>query len=562
MNSTSQTDKPTKSPTILDFFLQHEAETPESIFLKQPTKTGWDQYTWRQVGKESRKILASMQKLGLRKGDRVAILSQNCAAWVMCDIAIIMGGFISVPLYANVNATTMQDILNHSEARLLFAGKLHPQDWENQRAAIPSGIIVVGIQGYEKESVTSWDHFLAGDAENVIAPIPLPVPEDVFTIIYTSGTTGTPKGVVHTHGSVINALNVACKEVLLDQKGNRFFSYLPLSHAAERGLVEFGAIYSGGSISFAASQERFAFNIREAKPTHFFGVPRIWEKFQDKILQSLPQKKLNMLLAIPIASFLIKSKIKQSLGLDKADVLLTGAAPMSPELMVWFQKIGLPIREAYGMSENFNVCAMNPKNQIRIGSVGKLFDNQEVVIDPETQEIKQRCGWVMKGYYKDPEQTAITLRDGFLHTGDMGELSSDGFLKLTGRVKDIFKTTKGVYISPGKIELQFLSLPAIDQACVLGMKYPQPFVVAVLSEMGRVMKKEELTDLLESMLMAYNQSCMEYQKLNKVIIVKDEWTIDNGLLTPTFKMKRNSLAAKYEVAFGAIYNLDENVSWE
>jgi long-subunit acyl-CoA synthetase (AMP-forming) len=276
----------------------------------------------------------------------------------------------------------------------------------------------------------------------------------------------------------------------------------------------------------------------------------------------VPQKKLNMLLAIPIASYLIKSKIKKSLGLDKADVMLTGAAPMSPELMLWFQKIGVPIREAYGMSENFNVCAMNPKNQIRIGSVGKLFDNQEVVIDPETQEIKQRCGWVMKGYYKDLEQTAITLRDGFLHTGDMGELSSDGFLKLTGRVKDIFKTTKGVYIAPGKIELQFLSLPAIDQACVLGMKYPQPFVVAVLSEMGRVMKKEELTDLLESMLMAYNQNCMEYQKLNKVIIVKDEWTIDNGLLTPTFKMKRNSLAAKYEAAFGTIYNLDEKVCWE
>ena len=248
--------------------------------------------------------------------------------------------------------------------------------------------------------------------------------------------------------------------------------------------------------------------------------------------------------------------------MEKTDLVLTGAAPISPALLVWFQEIGLFIQEAYGMSENFNVCTINPKNEIRLGSVGKVFPNQEVVIDPDTGEIKQRCAWLMQGYYKDVENTAQTLRNGYLHTGDMGELSADGFLKLTGRVKDIFKTSKGEYIVPGKIEMLFLELPLVDQACVMGTKYPQAFVIVGLSEIGKAMNIESLNELLKSTLQLYNQNCMEYQKIKKVIIVKEEWTPDNGLLTPTLKMKRNSLSAKYEEGFEALYKLDEAVSWE
>lgn len=545
---------------ILESFLKWEKMIPESVFLRQPKGATWKEYSWSEVGIKARRIAASLQKLGITKGDRIAILSQNCAEWIICDIGIMMGGYVSVPLYSNVNGTTMNDILTHSEARVLFVGKLLEKDWQNVQHAIPRAVIPIAMEGHEKKSITPWSDFFITD--DLTQELITPLPDDLFTIIYTSGTTGSPKGVIATNDTIMNAVEVAANEVLFQEKGNRFFSYLPLSHAAERGLVECGALYSGGSISFVESQETFTNNIKQTLPTHFFGVPRIWEKFQSKILEVIPQWKLNLFLNIPIVSSLIKSKIKKALGLQKATVIISGAAPISPDLMKWFTKIGITIREAYGMSENFNVCTINPRDQIRIGSVGKLFPNQEVVIDPDTQEILQRCNWTMKGYFKEPELTAITLQNGFLHTGDMGELSSDGFLKLTGRVKDIFKTSKGEYIVPGKIEMQFLGLPAVDQACVLGSRYPQPFAIVVLSTVGKSMDKNNLHELLKATLDSYNRHSMEYQKLKKVIIVKDEWTPDNGLLTPTLKMKRNALSNLYEKSLETVYYTNEEVSWQ
>jgi len=545
---------------ILECFLHWERQTPDAVFLRQPTGDSWKEYSWKQVGEEARKIAATLSKLGISKGERIALLSQNCAEWIICDLGIMMGSYVSVPLYANVNATTLNEILTHSESRVLFVGKLQKNDWENIRTAIPSSVTPVTMPGYEKDSITPWNQWLiTNHSPNVSIDLS---PDDIFTIIYTSGTTGAPKGVVHTNRSIMNALDIAAEEVFLDQRSNRFFSYLPLSHAAERGLVECGALYSGGSISFVESQETFASNIKGTLPTHFFGVPRIWEKFQSKILEVLPQKKLDLLLHIPIVASLIQSKIKKSLGLQNARIIISGAAPISPDLMTWFTKIGISIREAYGMSENFNVCTINPKDHIRIGSVGKLFKGQEVKIDPDTREILQRCGWLMKGYFKEPELSAQTLLDGFLHTGDMGELSADGFLKLTGRVKDIFKTSKGEYIVPGKIEMLFLALPIVDQACVLGSRYPQPFVLVGLSETGKAMPAVHVTELLTKTLGDYNRGAMEYQKIKKVIIIKEEWTNENGLLTPTLKMKRNALSAKYEESLEPMYNQDEEVSRE
>ena len=545
---------------ILDCFLHWEKQTPDAVFLRQPIGNSWKAYSWKQVGEEARKIAATLSKLGISKGERIALLSQNCAEWIISDIGIMMGGYVSVPLYANINATTLKEILTHSESRVLFVGKLHKNDWENIRPAIPSSVMAVTMPGYEKDSITPWNQWLiTSDSSNLSMDVS---PEDIFTIIYTSGTTGAPKGVVHTNRTVMNALDMAVEEGFLDQRGNRFFSYLPLSHAAERGLVECGALYSGGSISFVESQETFPSNIRDTLPTHFFGVPRIWEKFQSKILEVLSQQRLDLLLRIPIVSTLIKSKIKKLLGLQNALIILSGAAPISPDLMTWFTKIGIRIREAYGMSENFNVCTINPKDQIRIGSVGKLFKGQEVKIDKDTGEILQRCPWLMKGYFKEPELSAQTLLDGFLHTGDMGELSPDGFLKLTGRVKDIFKTSKGEYIVPGKIEMLFLALPIVDQACVMGSRYPQPFIIIRLSEAGKAMPVTLVTESLNKTLQDYNRSAMEYQKLKKVIIVREEWTNENGLLTPTLKMKRNALSAKYEESLETLYNHDEVVSKE
>ena len=552
--------QPASQQGILGHFLKWEKETPDNIFLRQPQGQTWREYSWQMAGAEARRVVASLQRLGLPQGSKIAILSQNCADWVICDLAIMMGGYISVPLYANVNAENLAAILIHSEARLLFVGKLNKYDWENVRSAIPATILTVTMRGYEKEFITSWSQFL--QPTDSPAKIFTPTLDSILTLIYTSGTTGTPKGVIHTYGTVIKAIEAGQGQVYFDQPGNRFFSYLPLSHAAERGLVEFGSIYSGGSISFVESVDTFAANIQDTLPTHFLGVPRIWEKFQHKILQKLPQKRLDWLLKIPGVSYLVRRQIKKSLGLQKAIVILTGAAPISPDLMRWFSRLGITIREAYGMTENFNVCSINPAGSIRVGTAGKIFDHQEVSIDPDTNEILQRSEWIMKGYYKDTELTAQTIRDGFLHTGDMGTLSQDGYLTLTGRVKDIFKTSKGEYIVPQATEMQFLSLQEVDQACLLGVKYPQPFLVVVLSETGKAMARTELTQSLQTVLAETNKNCMGYQKLKKVIIVKEEWTTDNNLLTPSLKIKRNALSAKYEADLHQLYHAGEIVSWE
>ena len=545
--------------TILDYFLKWEKEKPEDTFLKQPSGNNWVNYTWRQVGEEARKIVGALQEQGFVRGDRIALLSSNCAQWIISDLALMMGGYISVPMYANVSANAMQKILTDSGARFLFIGKLLPKDWHNLSQAIPESVQTATLDGYDKEGIKPWATFISSSAAPTLLS---PKAEDVFTIIYTSGTTGDPKGVVHTFGSVLNAVQVASDAFMLNRSGNRFISYLPLSHAAERGLIESGGIYCGGTIAFIESIDSFAATLQTIQPTHFFGVPRIWEKFQAKILEKLPQGKLSLLLKIPIIAGIIRAKIKKSLGLNKADLVVTGAAPIAPELILWFQKLGIFICEAYGLSEDFSVLSMNTKDMLRMGTVGKLFDKQEVDIDPETHEIRQRCGWLMQGYYNNPELSAKTIVNGFLYTGDMGHLSADGFLTITGRVKDIFKTTKGEYISPSALEMKFTGLDIVDQACVMGSQYPQPFVLIVLSEIGKTMDKSEVNTQLQAILDLVNRDVMEYQKLKKVIIVKEEWTNDNDLLTPTLKMKRNVLSQKYESALKPVYEKKELVSWE
>jgi len=551
----------TSSPHgILGYFLKWESTMPDAVFLRQPKGLLWKEYTWKEVGNEARKIASRLKSFGFTPGTRIALLSQNCAEWIICDLAIIMGGYISVPLYANVNADSFKDIITHSESKLLFVGKLYKKDWDNLQPAIPASVITIAMSGYERESITPWKSFI--HYEHYSTDMIFSSPDDTLTIIYTSGTTGTPKGVVHSYGSIIKAIEACNESIMLNQPGNRFFSYLPLSHAAERGLVEFGAMFSGGSVSFLDAPEKFPGTIQNVLPTHFFGVPRIWEKFQIKILKKISQERIDMLLHIPLVAFVFRQYIKRILGLQKAKVIVCGAAPVSSHLIVWFSRLGIQIREAYGMSENFNVCSINPKDNIRIGTVGKINEQEDIKIDLQTGEITQKCAWLMKGYYKDPELTSVAIQNGYLHTGDTGELLEDGYLRLTGRVKDIFKTSKGEYISPLKTELHFLSMKEVDQACLIGQKYPQPFLIVVLSEFGKTLNKNKLIEHLKAALNFCNTNTMGYQKIKKVIIVKEEWTNENNLLTPTLKMKRNVLSSKYEAQLQNVYNLEEAVSFE
>ena len=329
----------------LQMAYQWERVKPDDIFLSQPIDGVCREWTWHQAMNEVRRMATYLRSLNLNKDSKIAILSKNCAHWIMSDLAIMMSGHISVPLYPNLNSETLNKILVHSESKILFVGKL--DEFENMKPGIPDNISCITYPFYSQD-YPKWDDIITD-----IDPFKeefLPDKMKLATIIYTSGTTGDPKGVMHKFYNFGFATTNAVQS--LNLKNETFFSYLPLSHIAERLLVEMGAIYTGGKISFAETIDTFSQDLSEASPTVFLGVPRIWAKFQEGILSKIPQKKLNLLLNIPIVSSLIKKKIKKSLGLGKARNIFTGAAPTPPELIIWFSKLDVIIQEAYAMTEN------------------------------------------------------------------------------------------------------------------------------------------------------------------------------------------------------------------
>jgi len=340
----------------------------------------------------------------------------------------------------------------------------------------------------------------------------------------------------------------------------QWFSYLPLSHIAERALMEMVAITTGSTISFAESLDTFAQNLRDTQPTIFGGVPRIYAKFQEGVLAKLPQQKLDTLLRIPLLNSFIKKSIVKKLGLARARIVVSGAAPTPSSLQEWFKRIGVDIRETYGMTENTAFSHSNYQ-EIKIGTVGQPFPTVETKISNEG-EILIRHAALMKGYYKDEATTkAVFTNDGYLRTGDQGSIDAEGYLTITGRVKDQFKTDKAKFIAPALIETK-LTNPDLDQICVVGMGIPQPIALVVLSASGKAKPKQQLEQELEALLNRVNPTLESYEQLTTVVILKDEWTIENGLLTPSMKVKRNEIEKIHLPKYPQWYHEERVVVWE
>ncbi|MAX68169.1 MAG: hypothetical protein CMP60_00540 [Flavobacteriales bacterium] len=528
-----------------------EEEKGNEVFLSQPINSIWHDWTWEEVMLEVRKMAAYIKSLNLEKKSKIAILSKNCAHWIMSDLAIMMSGHISVPLYPNLSAKILNKILIHSETKLMFVGKL--DDFEKMKSGIPSDVNCVTYPFYS-QNYPKWNDLIRDVfplQENVIRD-----DNELVTIIYTSGTTGDPKGVMHKFYNFSFATTNAVNALPL--KDESFFSYLPLSHIAERLLIEMGSIYCGGKVSFAESLDTFAQNLSYSQPSVFLGVPRIWTKFQQGILAKLPQKKLNILLSIPIISSLIKKKIQKGLGLSKARNVFTGAAPTPAALIRWFESLGIIIQEAYAMTENTCYSHVSFREKIKIGSVGQALPLCDVKLS-EQNEIMIKHDALMDGYYKDEEKTNDTIQNGWLYTGDEGEIDSEGFLKITGRVKDIFKTSKGKYVAPSPIELKLSANKNIEQVCIVGTEIPQPIALVVLSDRGREKTKEDLISSLEKTLEVVNPKLEKHEKIHNIIVVKEEWTIENNLLTPTMKIKRNAIEKIYRINYEEWYDSSKRI---
>ena len=542
--------------TPLSAFYSWEKQTPEQIFLRQPVSGIWKSWTYQQAGVEIRKIATALQAINLPAQSNIAILSKNCAHWIMADLAIMMAGFVSVPVYATLSATGIKEILQHSEAKLIFLGKL--DDYEKQRSGIDAHLQKISFPFYGPGDGLKWDDLL--HLHEPVKENETPDPEKLASIMYSSGTTGTPKGVMLSFGS-FGYVGVQVKKYFRLDKPQRFFSYLPLSHIAERALMEMVALSSGSSVSFTESLAKFAEDLQHEQPTIFGGVPRIYTKFQEGVLTKIPERKLKWLLSIPIVNIFIKRLIVKKLGLTKASIIVCGAAPTPVSLLNWFNRLGLEIRETYGMTENTAYSHSNYR-LIRDGTVGQAWPEIDVKCD-EQGEILIRHQALMKGYFKDPVTTAaVFTEDGFLKTGDQGVIDAQGFLTITGRVKDQFKTDKAKFIAPAPLELKISANTDIDQVCVVGNGLPQPIALLTLSSAGREKSSKVLEMEIEKTILDINKTVERYEQIEVAVILKDNWSLENGLLTPTMKIKRNSVEKFYQPKFVDWFNQDTVVVWE
>ena len=565
LDESSYNNKNIMIDELFDFpFYDWEQKLNNQPFLKQPYGNLWENYTWGEVGIMSRKLATGLKSMGLKNKSHIGLVSKNCREWIIADLAISMAGHISVPFFPTLKSHEIEKLLDFGDVDALFVGKL--ENWEEMKKGVRDDMPIISFPHYKNHSKIlkgeKWFDFIERfepQTENF-----QPKLNDVWTIIFTSGTTGDPKGVVLTYETLYNTKRITedGNPLKVDFSGkNDFISYMPLNHIFERVVIEHTAFRFGGTISFVESLESFAKNLSDVQPTAFQGVPRIYSKFQEKILEKMPQKILTSLLKIPVISWLVKRKLKNALGMSRVKAVVTGAAAMPLELLDWYKTIGIYITNGYGMTENCATCTnLNPYQPLGRGSVGKPTPGVDLKISDQG-EILMKGPFILSEYYKNEEITKETLKNGWLHTGDKGHIDNDGFLYITGRVKDMFKTSKGKYIEPGVLESYFGKINDFSQICVVGLNCTQPILLAVPTEIA-VQNKGVVSEKLSKVLIDVNEKLDNYKKISKIILVREDWVPENGMTTPTLKIKRAKIDEKFSPMYTDWEKNEKTVIWE
>lgn len=542
--------------TPIEMLYEHVKNNPEKVYLTQPDNGQIRTYTWKQTDDMVRRVATGLKELGLPKGSHVALFSKNCAEWFIADLAIMLAGYVSIPIFPTAGEGTIQYVLNHAGCKAMFVGKL--DNGIEQAKAIPSDVTTIGFPyAGGPETNKSWQNMLDCEPFN---ENPVPDLDDTMTIIYTSGSTGSPKGVVHPFRSISWSGQSSLTALSVNDQ-DRILSYLPLAHITERVLVEVASLYSGMQIFFLESLDTFTRDVCACSPTLFISVPRLWTRFQMGILSKMPQKKLDFMLSIPIVGGMVAKKIRKGLGLDDARLWASGSAPISPATIHWFSRLGIDISEGWGMTENSAYGTSSvPFRKDKVGCIGKAYDGVDIRISDEGEiQVKGLCN--MKEYYLEPEKTAeVFTEDGYLRTGDKGEIDSDGYVRITGRLKDIFKTAKGKYVVPVPIESKLMENSNIEQVCVTGSNLKQPIALLVLSEDARKKDRDELKTSLEETIKKVNGTLESHSVLDHLLVMDEDWTVENDLLTPTLKVKRHVLEKRFENVIEQKYK--EPVVWQ
>jgi len=533
------------STTLLHRFLHWEANRPDAIYLTQPVAGQVHEYSWCQVGDQARRMATYLAALQLPAGSSIAILGKNSAHWIMADLAIWMAGHVSVPLYPTMNADTLRYIVDHADIRLLFLGRMEPGSSIQQM--LPAEVPVIALPLAPEGDYRQWEEVCA--ANDPLQDILLPDPDQLATIIYTSGTTGTPKGVMHSFGSMHAYASLAGGDFIQLGPDDRLLSYLPLAHAAERSSVESNSLCHGVQVFFNDTLETFTQDLCRARPSMFISMPRLWTKFYQAICTRLPAEQQALLASPCEAGAALRKQVLVMLGLDCTRIAFTGSAPLPLEIVNWYRNLGLELLEVYGMSENFCYSHYSRPGQVRVGYVGQALPGVRCRLS-EDGEVLVDCATRMLGYYRQPALTAESMTaDGYFKTGDRGVLDEEGRLKITGRVKELFKTDKGKYVAPVPIENR-IAHRWVEAVCVTGPGQPAPFALLMLSPEGRdsladTHARLQLQRELDTLRERLNLDLEAHERLGYVVVVNDLWSIENGFLTPTLKIKRDVIESRY-----------------
>jgi len=594
--------------TLLSYFQKHVKEHPDRVAIRHKDYGIWHDVTWAQYGEKVRQMAMGLISLGLKKGECVSIISENRPEWVYADFGIMSAGGVTAGVYATNSPEQCGYVVQNSGSRFYFAENEEQFDktlkFRKDTPCLEKVIVMEmeGLKRYEDPMLMSFDDLLKlgkeFDAKNpgLFEQRWKEVkPDDLAVLIYTSGTTGPPKGAMLTHSNLLY-MSEAMVNVNPVKDGDETLSYLPLCHIFEQLFTVMINVRFKTICNFIESPDTVMDNMKEVSPTVTCGVPRIWEKYASGIMIRMSDAtwlkrmifkaamgigmkyaslKLNFkpippyLKAAYLAAYVaVFRKLKERLGFDRVRVAYSGAAPISPEVLKFFNAIGLPLVEGYGQTEGTGVTSVSQKGRLKIGKVGRPLPGVEVKI-AEDGEILVKGPGIFKGYFKNPEATAETLRDGWLHSGDVGELDADGFLKITDRKKDLIITAGGKNIAPQNIENQLKFSPYINDAVVIGdrkkylvaliaideenvIKYAQDHKIQ-FGTYGSLTQAPEIKQLIQSEVDRVNKSLAQVEQVKKFAIIPKKLYEEDGEVTPTMKVKRKSINEAYKDIIEKMY---------
>jgi long-chain acyl-CoA synthetase len=588
--------QPTRLFDIPHYQLEH---IPMKLMMTSKVGGEWKSYSTKEFIEAVDQTSRALLELGVKHGDKVALISHNNRCeWNIMDHALLQIGAVDVPIYPTMTEADYEYIFNHSESIYCFVS--NDELYDKVSAVLDKCEHMKKVFTFEHyEGKNHWSEVLELGADQtrqaeVEKARDAVKPEDLATIIYTSGTTGLPKGVMLSHKNVVSNVIAATPRIPGLVKGEaKTLSFLPVCHSFER-FIQYLYMYNGASIYFAESIETIKADLNYCQPTIFTAVPRLLEKFFDGIVANgtsaggLKTKIFEWAVSLAlqwepehanggfyhwklgIADKLVFSKIRAALGMTEIKAVASGSAALQPRLARFFNGIGVPILEGYGLTETSPVISVNTTAQpgmLRIGAVGKVIDGVEVKI-AEDGEILAKGPNIMMGYYKQPELTAEVMTGDWFHTGDIGVIE-DGFIRITDRKKEMFKTSGGKYVAPQLIENELKASHLIEQSMVIGSGRKFPSAICILNEPGvkewcsrhdikfttieEMAQNQQVRDRVWKDVERANAGFGKWEQVKKIIIDTDEFTVNNGCLTPTFKVKRKPILAKYEEQIEALY---------